>query len=275
MDNLCQGLLALAEGGLRCVFHTLVRDIDRQRDRWLLMDAQGEILAESEALVLTGTLLAHPRSRLSFGWPAPPLQVLAERLQDPGLNHALAAIAALRFEARSSLLLRVPPGEAAAWLALPFRLLAFDPSAQQRWGLWRVAIQALPDGACAVVAHSSATFAAEHFAVYGARSAMARQMGFPPRPEEERQVIEALAESLDDVMAPWLSHNPSTRSDRQLMRWGAAFPSPKGLPRELGWNDDLKLGFCGDFIEGPGFGRVEGAMRSAEGLAARLLDPSG
>jgi predicted NAD/FAD-dependent oxidoreductase len=55
------------------------------------------------------------------------------------------------------------------------------------------------------------------------------------------------------------------------MRWGAAFPLPPGLPRELGWNDDLKLGFCGDFMEGAGFGRVEGAMRSAEELAARLL----
>ena len=47
-----------------------------------------------------------------------------------------------------------------------------------------------------------------------------------------------------------------------------------GLPRDLGWNADLKLGFCGDFMDGPGFGRVEGAMRSAEELAARLLGSS-
>lgn len=271
MDNLCQGLLALTGGAIQTHWQTLVRDLDRQGDRWLLKDANGETLAEAERLLLTGTLLAHPRSRLTFGWPAPPLQVLAERLQDPGLNHALAAIAALRFEARSTLLLRVPAEEADPWLNLPFRLLDFDPSAQQRWGLWRLCNQPLPDGTCAVVVHSSATFAAEHLSVYGARSAMARQLGLTPRPEEEQQVIQALAASLDDVMALWWPHRASGRGERQLMRWGAAFPLPKGLPPDLCWNAELKLGFCGDFIDGPGFGRVEGAMRSAEELASRLL----
>jgi predicted NAD/FAD-dependent oxidoreductase len=273
MENLSQGLLTLA-GDVPVQFDTLVRDIDRQQDRWLLKGVDGEILMEAEGLVLTGTLLAHPRSRLTFGWPSPPLQVLAERLQDPGLNHALAAIAALRFEARSTLLLRLPASEAAPWESLPFRLLAFDASAQQRWGLWRLCCQPLPRGEWAVVVHSSATFAAEHLSVYGARSAIARQLGIPPRAEEEQQVIQALAKSLDEVMAPWLPHPPSAGGERQLMRWGAAFPLPQGLPPELGWNPALKLGFCGDFVAGPGFGGVEGAMRSAEALAGRLLRPN-
>jgi len=274
METLCQGLLSLAGGNIKTHFNTLVRDIDRQQDRWLLKNAAGEIIEEADGLVLTGTLLAHPRSQLTFGWPAPPLRLLAERLQDPGLNHALAAIAALRFEARSTLLLRLPAEESAPWEGLPFHLLAFDASAQQRWGLWRLSRQPLPNGECTVVVHSSAAFAAEHLSVYGARSAMARQLGIPPRPEEEQQVLAALGASLDDVMARWLPANPSARGERQFMRWGAAFPFPMGLPRDLSWNADLKLGFCGDFMDGPGFGRVEGAMRSAEELAARLLGSS-
>lgn len=272
MESLCQGLLSMA-GGVQTHFNTLVRDIDRQEDRWLLKNAAGEILAEAEGLVLTGTLLAHPRSRLTFGWPAPPLRLLAERLQDPGLNHALAAIAALRFEARSTLLLRCSAEDAVSWADVPFRLLAFDPSAQQRWGLWRLSHHPLPAGEWAVVVHSSATFAAEHLSVYGARSAMARQLDLPPRPEEEQQVMQALADNLDAVMARWLPDPPSERGERQLMRWGAAFPLPQGLPRALCWNPSLQLGFCGDFMAGPGFGGVEGAMRSAEELAARLLGP--
>ncbi|MEB3301899.1 MAG: NAD(P)-binding protein [Cyanobacteriota bacterium] len=270
MEQLCWGLLALAGESLPTHFETLVRELDRDKGDWLLKNAAGETLVRAEALVLTGTLLAHPRSRLTFGWPAPPLQVLAEQLQDPALNHALAAIAALRFEARSTLLLRLPPSEADAWQALPFRLLLFDPSAQQRWGLWRVAIQPLPDGSCAVVAHSSATFAGEHLGVFGSGSAMARQLGLPPPLEQEQQVIGALSDSLDDALGPWLPQQACERGERQLMRWGAAFPVAPGLPPELRWNEDLRLGFCGDFMDGPGFGRVEGAMRSAEGLAERL-----
>lgn len=271
MAQLCEGLLHLTAGRVHPVFNTLVRSIEKSEDRWLLKDSAGDLLTEAENLVLTGTLLAHPRSRLTFGWPVPPLQELADELQDPGMNHAMAAVAALRFEARSSLLLWRSAGEAGDWLALPFRLLSLDPSAQQRWELWRVSIQPSVDGSIAVVAHSSATFAAEHLGIYGSRSAIARQLGLTPSLEQEQEVIRSLAGSLADLLQPWVPATAVEGGSRQLMRWGAAFPLQPGLPRELCWNGRLKLGFCGDFIAGPGFGRVEGAMRSAEQLANHLL----
>jgi predicted NAD/FAD-dependent oxidoreductase len=269
MEQICEGLLHQADGRLTTNYNALIRSLARHRDRWLLKDTEGAVLAESEALVLTGTLLAHPRSRLTFGWSTPPLQELAERIQNPALNHALASIAALRFEARSSLLIRLSPDQAVDWLALPFRLLAFEPAAQQRWGLWRVCVQPQQDGSCAVVAHSNAIFAAEHIGIYGSRSAMARQLGLTATAEQEQAVIAALDASLMDVLSPWIPPPPE-RTERQLMRWGAAFPLQPALPEELCWNEDLQLGFCGDFMAGPGFGRVEGAMQSAELLARRL-----
>jgi len=270
MEKLCEGLLELAGGNVCTNFNTLVRDLERIKDRWLLKNSEGTVLAEAERLVLTGTLLAHPRSRMTFGWPAPPLQVAAERLQNPALNHALASIAALRFEARSTLWMRLAPAEAKAWQALPFRLLAFEPAAQLRWGLWRISIQPLADGSCAVVAHSSATFASEHLGTYGSGSAIARQLGLIPSPDQEHQVIGALSDSLEAALGQWLPANPCEQAEKQLMRWGAAFPLHPGLPMDLCWNEDLQLGFCGDFVAGVGFGRVEGAMRSAEALAGRL-----
>ena len=36
-----------------------------------------------------------------------------------------------------------------------------------------------------------------------------------------------------------------------------------------------RVAFCGDYVSGPGFGRVEGAWRSAERLAAELIDVAG
>jgi hypothetical protein len=35
------------------------------------------------------------------------------------------------------------------------------------------------------------------------------------------------------------------------------------------------VGFCGDYVAGVGFGRVEGALRSGERLAAALLAVAG
>ena len=54
------------------------------------------------------------------------------------------------------------------------------------------------------------------------------------------------------------------------MRWGAAFPLAPGLPAELIFCAKSRLGFCGDFLAGVGFGRIEGALRSGENLARQL-----
>jgi predicted NAD/FAD-dependent oxidoreductase len=54
------------------------------------------------------------------------------------------------------------------------------------------------------------------------------------------------------------------------MRWGAAFPQAPGLPPELNLCPLSHIGFCGDAIAGLGFGRAEGALRSAETLVDRL-----
>jgi predicted NAD/FAD-dependent oxidoreductase len=61
------------------------------------------------------------------------------------------------------------------------------------------------------------------------------------------------------------------RCRRQLMRWGAAYPRGPGLPSALSLCPASRIGFCGDYLAGPGFGRVQGAWSSAESLAERLV----
>ena len=240
--------------------------------RWQLFDRERELLGEADWLVLAGTLLAHPRSRLLLGWDTVPLKEAAQSLDDPELQHVLAALASLRSEARSNLLLVAEGADAEVWRRCPFRLLRFDAAAEQRWRLSRLSIQPLADGRVAVVAHSSAVFAAEHLSVYGSRSSIARQLGQLPRQEEETAVIAALSEALQDALADWLEPGLVGRGERQMMRWGAAFQREPGLPEDLLLCRHSRVGFCGDYVAGVGFGRVEGALRSSERLAAMLLD---
>lgn len=276
MDRFCMALLHVAGEGVTPRFGQLVRHLQPiPGGGWRLLDADGALLQEADWLVLSSTLAAHPRCRLVLGWEDAPLRRAAADLGDARLNHSLACIAAIRVEPRSNLLVVCDPPAAAAWRALPFRLLEFDGAARQRFGLSRLRILPLEDGRCTLVAHSSAVFATEHLSVYGSRSAVALLQGLPPREVEEAEVIQRLAAMLCEALAPWLSTEMVAslrRSDqRQLMRWGAAFPLPPGLPPELMLCGQSRVGFCGDFVSGPGFGRVEGAWRSAEGLAAQLL----
>lgn len=274
MDRLCRGLLHLA-GKHRIALHygTFIRSLARSRSGpWQLLNRQGDLLGEADWLVLSGTLLAHPRSQVIFGWEGVPLAQAAAGLQDLQLDHVLTTLAGIRFEARSNLLLVFQAEAALAWRALPFRLVNFDAAAQQRWGLRRLSIQPLPDGRCAVVAHSSDAFAADHLDVYGARSAVARLLELPADAGREQTVIDTLALALAQCMAHWIPTLDLAQASPQLMRWGAAFPIAPGLPSELMLCARSRVAFCGDYIAGVGFGRIEGALRSAEALAQRLLE---
>lgn len=283
MDQLCQGLLQLAAATAAPPplgrFGCLVRQLEpRPGGGWRLLDAAQQPLAEADWLLISGSLVAHPRSRLLFGWPEPPLQAAAARLGDPALDQALAAIAAIAYEAGSNLLMVLPAAAAAPWLALPFRLLTLDPALQERGGLLRrLSIQPLEDGRCVVVAHGSAAFAQRHLAVAGSGSAAAHRaqarLATLQEPGAEAAVIAALSEALAELVAPWIGAAALglEQADRQLMRWGAAFPLPPGLPAAASLCPNSQLGFCGDLVAGPGFGRIEGALRSGEQLAAALL----
>ena len=77
-----------------------------------------------------------------------------------------------------------------------------------------------------------------------------------------------------DLLSPWpsLAEALASANDLGVMRWGAARPLDHPLPAQLQWCPRVALGFCGDWIEGPGFGLAHGAMASAVALAERILD---
>jgi hypothetical protein len=89
---------------------------------------------EVDWLVLSGSLLAHPRASTLLGWPQVPLRQVAASAGDPLLQRAVAAVGAIGTEGRSNLLLLLPGTRAQPWRELPFQLLACDREAQARWG---------------------------------------------------------------------------------------------------------------------------------------------
>lgn len=272
-DRVATGLLALAAehpGATELRSGTLVRRLcpgqSGEGASWTLQGADGQVLLGCRWLVLSGTLLSHRRCQSVFGWEDIPLQRAAAALQDPQLDQASAALAAIESTASSNLLLNLPDALSATWRLQPWRLLQFAPAAQQRWGLRRVSLQEHAHGRCAVVAESSAGFAARHRDVYGSRSAAAQLLGAAPEAHTEAAVIEALDQALQQALGL-----PTAGAERQLMRWGAAFPQSPGLPPELQLCPASRIGFCGDVVAAQGFGRVEGAINSAAALADVML----
>lgn len=272
MDALCRGLLAIATADqapteLHC--STVVRHLEVHGQgralRWTLRSNADALICEARALVLSGTLLAHPRCQTVFGWNETPLQVAAQQRGEQQLLEAQRHFAGMQAQASSNLLLTLPAATAQHWLKQPWRILQCDESAQQRWGVRRISLQALPTGRAAIVVESSPAFARQHQDVYGSRSSAAQWLGAKPPAEAEAAVLDALEQAMHGAL-----QLPTDGAERQLMRWGAAFPEAPGLPKNLMLCPESSIGFCGDVIAGEGFGRVEGALRSAEALAAQL-----
>jgi len=57
-----------------------------------------------------------------------------------------------------------------------------------------------------------------------------------------------------------------------IMKWRASQPSGIAIPSSLQFSRKYRIGFCGDWFEGDGFGRIEGSILSALILDEKIKD---
>ena len=57
-----------------------------------------------------------------------------------------------------------------------------------------------------------------------------------------------------------------------IMKWRASQPSGCPVPLSLQFSSKYRIGFCGDWFEGDGFGRIEGSILSALKLANKFKE---
>jgi len=57
-----------------------------------------------------------------------------------------------------------------------------------------------------------------------------------------------------------------------IMKWRASQPSGIAIPLSLQFSSKYRIGFCGDWFEGKGFGRIEGSISSALILEKKIND---
>ena len=57
-----------------------------------------------------------------------------------------------------------------------------------------------------------------------------------------------------------------------IMKWRASQPSGLAVPLSLQFIKKYKIGVCGDWFEGDGFGRIEGSILSALILEKKIKE---
>ena len=245
MASVAETMLADGSDGVDVCFGERIETLARDGERWLLPGG-----GTASNLVLSGTLLAHPRSLAMLGRSDVPLRDAVPERHDSVLDEALAWIAGLSASIRWNLMLEFSAEDLGP---LP-RQIWLTPKAQQQFGVERLVLQAQQQDRLGLVIHGL-------------------DEGALITPDTQPQLLKVyeqrLLNVLPDLLRSWPSLQKRVSSARSLgvMRWGAAQPLDQGMPKTLQWCPKTRVGFCGDWIAGPGFGMAEGALQSGLDLA--------
>ena len=252
MATVCQRLLEQASPTLEKHFGRRVRWLRWDNDHWLMSDETESWTLQARCLVLSGNLLAHPRSLAMLAWPDVPLRSARAIGEDMQLDQVLNKLSETRATVRWNLMLDMPAPEA----EIP-RQIWLDEAAQQRWQIERLVTHRQADGRLGLVVHGL-------------------DDGSAITPDSQPHLIERYGQAMESCLPELLAHDPvlreSIKQARSLgvMRWGAAQPLGNALEEDLQWCPESKIGFCGDWVNDAGFGRAEAALRSGVALAERL-----
>ena len=243
-----EALLKLAGANTRGVFGERISSLRRENGWWCF---SGRLRARS--LVVTGNLLAHPRSLAMLGWHDVPLRSAVPLNLDFTLDAALERIREMHASVRWNLMLDFPcfPEE------LP-RQIWLTSDAQEKFGIERIVLHRQQDRRLGLVVHGL-------------------DDGSPITPASQPRLLleqeSRQRKTLAELLLPWPELAQALPMARSLgvMRWGASQPLDAPLPTSLQWCQPSAVGFCGDWIAGPGFGMAEGALQSAVDLAAQWI----
>ena len=132
-----------------------------------------------------------------------------------------------------------------------------DDAAKARWKVERLVLQPQSDGRWGLVVHG-----------LDSGEAITPESQGHLLAQEQQRLVELLPELLQAL--PVVSAALNQATPLGVMRWGASRPLNNPLPQKLQWCPSSAVGFCGDWIAGPGFGRAEGAISSGVNLAEQL-----
>ena len=257
MANICKSLIQEDTQNLREIYGCRIRYIEKQEGEWILKDESNETITKCQKLILSGNLLAHPRSLAMLDWRDVPLRQAVPVGEDTNLDHALEILAQSRSDIRWNLM--VDLGQCPC-MERPFpRQIFLTNAAKKQWKIERLVLQEQTDGRVGVVVH-------------GMDSGDLINPESQPMlmAEQEQRLIKLLPNLLKDL--PGWEKPQAELQSQGMMRWGASQPLDHPLPSRLQWCNKSNVGFCGDWIDAKGFGMAEAAFRSAIYLANQILE---
>ncbi len=236
-------------------FETLIVDLKFINDEWTLTSISGNKF-KSKYLVCSSNLLLHKRSLSILNLSEIPLRKAIPKNADEKIDSLLYFLDQQSFIPRITFLIYANENYSYKdSYDKKNRYIYLSANLEAKYNIERVIFQLQNNNKLGIVIHS----------------------------KSKDFISSYLKESNDDLFKQKIvsrfnalfEDNPSINQligneNISIMRWRASQPSGVAVPLSLQFCEKFRIGFCGDWFEGDGFGRVEGSIFSALKLAKKF-----
>ncbi len=236
------------KGKIDFYFETLIVDLKFQNNEWNFISKNGEGF-KSKYFICTTNLLAHKRSLEILNINQIPLRKAIPQDKDKKIDFLLNCLYDQTFIPRLSFLIYTDENyNYKDFYFKKQRYYYLNKIQENKYKFERVIFQLQDNKKLGIVVHTKNIDFINSFV----------------DSNDEDLFKQKISKSFNELFKGNSSINLLNGNEKiSIMKWRASQPSGCAVPLSLQFNRKFRIGFCGDWFEGEGFGRIEGSILSA------------
>ena len=250
MSHLSENIIELnnLRGNIDFYFETLIVDLKFNKNEWNLTSKNGDKF-KTKYLVCSTNLLSHKRSLKILKVDQIPLRKAIPKNKDKKIDLLLNYLDKQLFIPRLTFLIYTNNNYSYKdFYSKKQRYFYLKKSLENKYKFERVIFQLHENNKLGIVIHSKNIDFINSYI----------------NTKDENLFKQKIFSNFNRLFTNNASVNQLTCNEEiSIMKWRASQPSGCAVPLSLQFCKKYRIGFCGDWFEGEGFGRVEGAILSA------------
>ena len=238
-------------------FETLIVDLKFNNNKWTLTSKNGDKFI-SKYLICSSNLLVHKRALQILNINQIPLRKAIPKNKDKNIDMLLNILDKQTFVPRLTFLIYTNENYCYKdFYNKTNRFFYLKKTLEKKYKFERIIFQLQDSNKLGIVVHSRNM---EFFNSY-------------IYSKDEDYFKKKIFKNFNELFEGNSSVNQLTCNEEiSIMKWRASQPSGATVPLSLQLIKKFRIGFCGDWFEGEGFGRIEGSILSALTLAKKIQD---
>lgn len=236
-------------------FETLVSDLEFKENQWILTSQNGDRFI-SKYVICSSNLLLHKRSMEILNKNYIPLRKAIPKGEDETIDKLLNILDKQLYIPRLTFLIYTKENYFYKDdYSKKNRYFILKEDLEKKYKFERVVFQLQENNKLGIVIHSKSS---EYVNDYLFQN-------------NDNKIKEEVFISFNQLFkANPIINQLTGNEDMSIMRWKASQPFGEAVPLTLQFCRKYNIGFCGDWFEGQGFGRIEGAIWSALKLSEKF-----